>query len=79
MVVVFDLGKKVFVMYMAYLSLKMTIHLAWKAQITLLIIKKVLILAKHFDYAKVFLKKFVAELLKYFNINKHFINLIPDK
>lgn len=40
-----------------------------------MIIKKVIILAKYLNYIKVILKKLVAKLFKYFNINKYIINL----
>ena len=46
-----------FVVYMASLTSKMTIHLIWKAQIALL-------LSKYFDFAKVFSKKLAKVLLK---------------
>lgn len=54
MVVTLDLGKEVFVRYIVHLSAKILIYPAQKAQITLLIIKKVAIPIEYSDYTKVF-------------------------
>lgn len=76
-----DSTKEAFVMYIASLSLnfKMTTHLAWKAQIALLVVKKVTVLAKYLDYSNIFSKKSVVELSKHSDINEHSINLESDK
>lgn len=74
-----NLSKKAFVMHMAYLTWKMLIDLAYKAQITLLVVKKVTILAKYLDYLDIFSKKLAIELLKYFDINKQLIEPKSDK
>lgn len=55
------------------------IHLAQKAQITLLVTKKVSILVKYLDFVNLFLKKLVAKLFKYSEINKYSINLELDQ
>lgn len=52
-----DLSKEVFVMHMVYLETKKSIYLARKAQITLLLVKKVIILKKYLDFADIFLRK----------------------
>lgn len=64
---------------MAYLDFKITILLVQKAQIALLIIKKVSILAKYIDYIDVFSKKLAMKLFKCLNISKYTINLEFDK
>lgn len=72
---------QVFIVYIAFLIFKITIHLAWKAQITLLSIEKILeyILAKYANYINIFSKKLAAKLSKCFYITKHVINLELDK
>lgn len=57
----------------------MTIHPTREAQIALLVAKKVNVSAKYLNYADVFLKEIAAELPKRLSINKHAINLKPDK
>lgn len=57
----------------------MSIHLAQKTWIVLLISKKVTILAKYLDYIKIFLKKLIAKLFKCSDINKYIMNLDLDK
>ena len=49
------------------------IYLAWKAQIALLIIKKVIVLKKYLDYADVFSKELTEILLERKEINEHAI------
>lgn len=78
-IVILDLSKDDFIIYMAYLSAKMLIHLAWKTWKVLLLIKKIIILIKYLNFAKIFLKKLVAKLSKHFDINMHLINLEFDK
>ena len=53
---------KTFVIHVSFLKSKIIIHLARKAQMALLLAKKVIILAKYLDFANVFLKK-VANVL----------------
>lgn len=74
-----DLSKKAFVIEIVYLGSKMTIYPTWKAQIALLITKKVVIPAEYLNFANIFLKKSAAKLLKSFDINKHPINLELNK
>ena len=52
-----DENPKIFVVSVSFLSLrlKMTIHLAWKAQIALLFAKKVTVLAKYTNFTNVFI------------------------
>ena len=58
---------------------KKTIHPAWKAEIALLLAKKVTNLAKYADFVNVFLKKLAEVLPKYTKINKHAIKLEESK
>ena len=58
---------------------KMTIHLAYKAQIALLIIEKFTVLAEYHDFTNVFTKKFAKMLLEWAGINKHAIKLENSK
>lgn len=57
-IVALDPTKKTFVIHIAFLFLssKITIHLAWKTQIALLIAEEVAITAKYSNYANVFSK-----------------------
>ena len=59
-------------MYVIFL-LTMAIYLVMKAQITLLIAKKVQILAKYLDFSEIFLKKKALMLLKTINLNQYII------
>ena len=65
---------KVFVMYMTFLFI-IAIHLARKAQITLLVAKKVKILTKYSDFSDVFLEEKALILLKATKLNQHAIKL----
>lgn len=60
---------------MAYFKGKITIHPACKAQIALLVAKKVIVLDKYLDFGEVFPKKSAIKLSKHFNINKYLIDL----
>lgn len=71
----FDSDKKAFVVYIAYLGFKMTIHPTRDNQKSLLITEKVVILSKYLDYTNSFSKKSTAKLSKCSDINKHAINL----
>ena len=53
-----------FVIYVALLISKMTIYLVWKAQIALLVVKKITVLVKYFNYTNVFSKKSAKMLPK---------------
>lgn len=66
-------------MYITYLKAKILISPTKKAQIALLVIKKVTIPAKYLNFIKVFLKKLAVELPKCFFINKYLMNLESDK
>ena len=57
------------------LKLKMTIHLAKKAQIALLFAKKVTVTTKYSDFADVFLKKLANVFSEQTKANKHAIKL----
>ena len=74
-----DKNTKIFVVYIALLISKITIYQAWKAQIALFIIKKVIILAKYTDFANLFLKKFAKVLSKSTGINEYFTKLVKSK
>ena len=66
-------------MYVADLGAKMSIYLAWQAQITLLLTKKVGVHKKYSDFSDVFFKKSAIVMLKYLDINEHVIDLEPGK
>lgn len=53
----------------------MLVHLAKKAQIVFLLIKKVTILEKYFNFLDVFLKEKVLMLLKQTKLNEHAIKM----
>lgn len=55
------------------------IYPACKAQIALLMVKKVIVLNKYLDFADFFSKNSAAKLIKRFDINKYLINLEPGK
>ena len=61
------------------LGLKITIHLAWKAQIPLLLAKEVTILAEYTDFFNVVLKKLTEILSEQTSINEHAIELKDNK
>ena len=50
------LGKKAFVVYVAYLEAKISIYSAWKAQMALLLAKKVSVPKEHPDFLNIFSK-----------------------
>lgn len=79
LVAALDLGKKAFVIHLAHLRDKMTIYLAQKAQIALLVAKKVTVSAKYSDFVDSFSKESAAKLHKYFDTKKYLINLKSDK
>lgn len=69
-----DSKKEVFVVHVAFFSIKMIVHPTQKAWIVLLITKKVAILEEYSDFINVFLKKLAIKLFNRFNISKHIIN-----
>ena len=76
---VLDESIKTFVVYMALLILKITIYLAKKTHIALLIAKKVTISAEYIDFANIFKKKLAKVLPERIGINKHSIKLVNGK
>lgn len=70
---------KAFVIDITYWRAKISIYLAYEAQITLLLTKNVTILDKYLNFANVFLKKSAIKLSKYCNINENAINLKSNK
>ena len=72
-----DKNIKCFILYISFLSLKLriTIHLAKKTQISLLLIKKVTISAKITDFANIVLEKSANILPEQIRANKHAIKL----
>ena len=61
------------------LDLKITIHLTWKAQITILLAKKITTLTEYINFACVFLRQMAKVLLEQININKYTIKLVDNK
>ena len=74
-----DENIEAFVMHVGSLRLKTTIHLARKAQIALLMAKKVTFPAKYLDFANVFLEKSANILLEQPGVNTHVIKLEKGK
>ena len=60
---------------MASFTSEMTIHLAQKAHIALLLVKKVIVLEKYSDFGNIFFKKSAEILPERTGINKHAIEL----
>lgn len=58
---------------------KMTIYLAIKTWIILLLVEKIIILAEYLDFTNVFLKKSVVVLFKLTGDNEHEIKLEKNK
>lgn len=61
---ILDEDVKAFVSYISNLTVKMTTHSAKKVQISMLLVKKIIILVKYLDFMEVFSKKSVKLLLK---------------
>ena len=74
-----DENIEAFIVYITLLILKITIYLARKAQIALLIAKEVIVLAKYTNFGNVFSNKLAEMLPKRININEYAIKLIDDK
>ena len=72
-------NKDVFIVHVAYLGAKMSIHPARKAQIALLLAKKVSVPEKYADFSDVVFKESAAVLPKCSDMNKHVIDLEPGK
>ena len=74
-----DENIKPFVVHISSSGLRMTIHLAKKAYLVLLIVKEVTVLAKSSDFADMFSKKSANILSKQTKVNKHAIELEKSK
>ena len=76
-----DKNIETFVVYMSFLSLrsKMMIYKAQKAQIALLLAKKITVPVEYPDFADVFLKESAEVLPEHTRMNKHAIKLEDDK
>ena len=70
-----DENIKAFVVHVASLTLKMTIHLAKEAQLALLLAKKVTVLAEYVDFVDVFLKELAEVQPEQTEINEYAIKL----
>ena len=70
-----DENVEVYVIDVALFISKMTIYLAQKAQIALLLAKEVTVLREYTDFIKVFSKKSAKMLPKRTGINEHIIKL----
>ena len=68
-----------FILHMASLILKMTIHLAWKAKIALLLVENITITVICVDLADIFLEKLVLMLSEQTGINEPAIKLVESK
>lgn len=64
---------------MPYLETKILVYLACEAQITLLVVEKITILAKYLEFLNILSKKLDAKLLKRFDIKKYLIDQKPKK
>lgn len=64
---------------MTYLGSKISINLVYKAQIILLLAKKISVPKNYTLFLDNVFKKFVAVFLNHLNINKYIIDLEPDK
>ena len=76
---VLDKNIEVFVVHINSLKSKMTIHLARKTQIALLLAKKVTVPVKYLDFANVFSTESANILLEQTGGNKHAIKLEKGK
>ena len=74
-----DENIEAFVIHVASLTSKMSIHLAWEAQIALLIAEEVTVPAEYSDFADVFSKESVEILPEDTGINEHAIKLEDEK
>lgn len=69
----------VFMAHISSLAALITINLARKTLISLLLVDKVTILAKYLDFADIFLKKLAKALLRQTGANKHIIKFKNGK
>lgn len=67
--------KKAVVIQMAYLKSRISIHLACKTQIALLITEKIDISKEYSDFSNIFSKESVIVLFDHLDKNKHVIKL----
>ena len=76
-----DPNKKVFIVYVATITLEMAIYLACQAQIALLKTEEapVTVPEEYLDYADIFSEKLAIILPEYTKINSHTINLEEGK
>lgn len=65
-IVVLDPGKRAFLIHVADLQSKMSIHQAWKAKIALLLAKKVTIPNEYLDFADAFEKRVSCKAIPIF-------------
>lgn len=70
---VFNKNIQFWVLHIIFFALKIWIHLAQKAQLVLLIIRKVTLSVEYIDFAYIFLKKLAKVVPEKTSINKHAI------
>ena len=76
---VLDENIKAFVVYVSSLESRMTIHLARKAQLALLLVKKVTVLAEYSNFADMFSEQSANVLPERIGVNEHAIKLEEGK
>lgn len=78
---ILDPDQKTFLVYITTFTIWILIYLAYKAQISIFIAKKIVITisAKYFDFVNVFPKEFAVVLLEYTKINSYLITLEESK
>ena len=76
---VLDENIEAFVVHISFLGSRITIHLAKKAQIALLLAEKVIFPAKHSDFADVFLEESANIVSERIGVNKYAIELKKGK
>ena len=74
-----DENIKAFMVHVSSLGSKITIHLARKAQMALLLVKEVIIPAEYLDFADIFSEELANVLLEQTKVNKHVIRLEKGK
>lgn len=76
-----DENIKIFIVYITFLNfskLTIIIHLVKKAQIVLLLAKKIKISIKYLDFSNIFLEKNALILLELVKFNQHIIKLLNN-
>ena len=68
----------IFIVYIISLRSN-SIYLAKKTKITLVLTKKIIVLAEYLNFVNIVLKKIAIKLPKYLSINKYIIKLEKDK